>query len=150
MASTSRGQTFPTVKEPIGDAKNGREDVGDFVFKPIEELLMDTLPQKSIGDYKKTWQKFLEEMSITSNEAPSEEDYLRYLEKMRRVKKYKGSTLWSLYSKLNAVNQRLYGKRKRHDFLRFEKISVDKLQETSFKTGLVSRNSSCRAGLENL
>ncbi len=154
VASTSsRGQNLPTASRgqnlPTAEASNERENVGDFAFKPIEDLLMDTLPQKSVSDYKKAWQKFLSEMSISKDEVPCEADYLRYFEKLRRVSKYKGSTLWTLYSKLNAVHQRLYGKIT-FFFSKFKWSFLCMIQVTDFKIGRDSRSSSCHAEPGNL
>ncbi len=93
------GQKIPT---PL-------ENVGDFRFPSLDQLLMETLPQKSIERYKTSWKLFRSHMKLSDDVIPNEEVYLRYFYYLRKEKKFKGSTLWSIYSRLNACHSRLYG-----------------------------------------
>jgi hypothetical protein len=86
------------------------EDFSDFQLRSVEELLMDSIPQKSIAIYKKTWSIFRNFLGTNNDDiAPSEKNYIQFFDFMRRKKKYKGSTLWSVYSRLNGCHSRLYG-----------------------------------------
>ena len=86
-----------------------REDVSDFVLPSVDDILLNSIPEKSVEQYKKSWQRFLSHMKINNETIPSEEDYLRYLDYLRRERKLKGSTLWTIYSHLNGVHQRRFG-----------------------------------------
>ena len=68
------------------------------------------LPLKSSKTYIKFWNQFRETMGLVEDEAPSEEVYLHYLEDLRDVKHYKGNTIMTLFSRLNACHKYLYGK----------------------------------------
>ncbi len=78
--------------------------------EPMESILLEALPKKSAANYKKAWKEFTDDQKIPDETSPTEADYLRYLSRLRKERSYKGSTLWSLYSKLNAVHQSLYSK----------------------------------------
>ncbi len=87
-----------------------REDLGDFNLPPLEKILLETLPSKSISLYLKEWKDFTSKIGLNQQTIPSEEDYLRYFNYLRTERKLKGSSLWSIYSRLNAVHQRRFGK----------------------------------------
>ena len=53
---------------------------------------------------------------------PEESDYLQYFDYLHNVKGLKASTLWSIYSMLNAIHQREYGARLQNIFPRLTQL----------------------------
>ena len=101
-----------------------REDLSDFQMPSIEKILLGTLPEKSVKLYLRSWNLFTKKMELNNDTIPCEEDYLRYFHFLRHEKKLKGSTLWSIYSRLNGVHQRRFSKFLFHTYLRPDGILI--------------------------
>lgn len=78
-------------------------------------VILDSLPAKSKPLYEQAWATFKqfrrEELEKSDDEAPNLDDYLAYFDHLRTVKKLKGTSLWSMYSRLNSMHTRLYHSR---------------------------------------
>ena len=80
------------------------------VKRNVDEILNDTLPEKSKELYNKRWLNFMEFMGEPFRR-PSEEDYLQYFDYLHTEKKHKASAIWSIYSSLNCIHQREFAER---------------------------------------
>ena len=78
--------------------------------RKVDGILNDTLPQPSKEAYNKAWNEFMKFVR-KENTRPHEEDYLQYFDNLNNEKKLKASTIWTTYSKLNAIHQREFGER---------------------------------------
>ena len=76
--------------------------------RQVDEILKDTLPKPSKVAYNKAWNDFMKFVG-KENTRPREEDYLHYFDQLNNEKKLKASTIWSTYSKLNAIHQMEFG-----------------------------------------
>jgi hypothetical protein len=86
-------------------------DDRDANLTDFQTLLLRTLPAKSAEEYRKAWRLFRNFLGSNDDQIiPNEENYLYYFDYLRRLKNFKGSTLWSIYARLNGCHQRLYGK----------------------------------------
>lgn len=86
------------------------DDLNDFQPPPdLRNLLLETIPPKSAAIYRKSWADFYKFLRLPEDQQPTEANYLFYFDYLRRTKKFKGSTLWTLYAHLNGCHQRLYG-----------------------------------------
>jgi hypothetical protein len=57
------------------------EDFSDFQLRSVEELLMESIPQKSIAIYKKTWSIFRNFLGTNSDDiAPNEKNYIQFFD----------------------------------------------------------------------
>lgn len=77
--------------------------------RDVDEILLGTLPNNSQELYSKRWGEFI--IFIGEQRNPEETDFLQYFNSLRNNKKYKASTLWTIYSMLNSVYQKYYGKK---------------------------------------
>ena len=77
--------------------------------RSIEDILLKSIPPKSAELHQKTWKIFKKCSGLDDATNPIEEDYLRYFDFLRHEKKLKGSSLWTIYSRLNSVHLRLTG-----------------------------------------
>ncbi len=98
----------------------------------LDQIFASLAPEKSKARYDKCWEMFQDflctgqvtdatgttdeqsthqrqDPKILQNRSPTEEDYIKYFWYLRHTKKFKSSTLWSTYSRLNNNHQRLYG-----------------------------------------
>ena len=93
--------------ENLGEG--GRDDLDDSRLDcpHLGEILKELIPQKSTHAYEKCWSDF-RAFCHTAGE-PQEEDYLRYFHFLRKEKGLKGSSIWSMYSRLNSFHQRTFG-----------------------------------------
>jgi hypothetical protein len=78
-----------------------------------ETLMTETYPAKSKALYLEAYsnfEKFLKrEKQFVPNVAPSELSLLNYFSYLRKIKKWVATTIWSQYSRLNAVLKRKFG-----------------------------------------
>lgn len=72
----------------------------------ISDIIEETLPLKSKKEYKKEWTTFVS--FIKKNEKPSEEDFIRYFNFLKKSKDMQSSTIWKIYSMLNLMFQHHY------------------------------------------
>jgi hypothetical protein len=92
--------------ETMDDHDNRDGNLTDF-----QRILLRTLPAKSAEEYRKAWNLFRQFLGINDDQiVPNEQNYITYFDYLRRCRKFKGSTLWSIYARLNGCHQRLYGK----------------------------------------
>ena len=90
----------------------------------IEKILSDVVPNKSKQAYDKTWSDFelfrrssdtknenKDETNQQINDEPGEEDYMQYFYYLHKEKKFKSSSLWCMYSRLNNNHQRRFGQK---------------------------------------
>ena len=74
-----------------------------------EEIMAKAGPAKSLNAYEKSWLnmgKFLKkDLGVYE---PSEDDYIRYINFMRVAKKFKWSSIWSIFSRLKNCHQRRF------------------------------------------
>lgn len=97
------------------------------------EILEGLAPSKSVSAYKRYWmdfQMFLQkglsrvdednfnldiddkdDEEVEKEQEPKEEDYVRYFYYLKNTRKFKASSLWSIYSRLNNCHQRKFGSR---------------------------------------
>ena len=73
----------------------------------LAEIYKELGPGKSESVYKKRWEEFI---SYVGTEEPQEAEFAKYFSHLKNDKKFKSSSLWSVYSILNSYNKRLYGK----------------------------------------
>ena len=76
----------------------------------LDQILEETLPEKSKVLYQKRWVSFLAYMGEPARR-PLEIDFLQYFDYLRTEKKLESSTIWSIYSSLNSLHQREYGEK---------------------------------------
>jgi site-specific recombinase XerD len=76
----------------------------------IDEILNETLPEKSKELYNKRWLDFMEYMGDPPHR-PMENDYLQYFDYLHGEKKQQASSLWSVYSSLNSIHQREFAEK---------------------------------------
>jgi len=81
----------------------------------MERILGELQPSKSKDDYDKAHRVF---MDFCKGETPSEELYMTFFDGLRNEKKYRSSTLWSFYSKLNSYHQIATGRKLQQDYPR--------------------------------
>ncbi len=94
-------------------ADNMENDDGltdDPIPESLENIMLESMPKKSRKAYEKAWTEFRKDERINDGTMPNESNYLRHFSKLRKERKLKGSTLWSMYSRLNAFHSSLYGK----------------------------------------
>ena len=73
---------------------------------------------KSLKRYQSAWENF--QIFRNSKEKPKEQDYLRYFQWLHHEKKFVGTTIWSIYARLNYTHQKLYSEK----IQRWPKIST--------------------------
>ncbi len=86
------------------------DNLKDYVAKSALDSPESLIPKKSRACYEKVWRQFREDQNLQDGSIPTEQDYLEHFTKLREEKKLKASTLWSVYSRLNAFHTSLYGK----------------------------------------
>ena len=78
-----------------------------------DQLMSETYPAKSKAVYQAAYTNFelflKSEKKFEPNVAPDETSFLNYFRYLRNVKAWGASTIWSTYSRLNAVLKRRYG-----------------------------------------
>ena len=87
--------------------------------RAVEDILGETIPKKSKKLYTKRWEDF--KIYLQSDAEPTEDDYLQYMDWLKKEKKYQASTIWTIYSMLNSAHQNYYGKRLQ-DFRRLQTL----------------------------
>ena len=77
-----------------------------------DQLMSETYPAKSKAVYQAAFTNFelflKSEKKFEPNVAPDETSFLNYFRYLRNVKAWGASTIWSMYSRLNAVLKRRY------------------------------------------
>lgn len=81
----------------------------------MQRILDEMVPAKSKKDYENAHHLF---MDFCNQETPTEELYMTYFDHLRHQKKYKSTTLWSIYSKLNSHHQASTGRKLQQDYPR--------------------------------
>ena len=76
--------------------------------KAAGDILKKLGPKKTGHLYDIAWEKF--EKFRESTGAPEEEDFIQYFDYLREGRKFKASTMWNTYAKLNSCHKRRYGK----------------------------------------
>ena len=76
--------------------------------KAAGDILKKLGPKKTGHLYDIAWEKF--EKFRESAGAPEEQDFIQYFDFLREGRKFKASTLWNTYAKLNSCHKRRYGK----------------------------------------
>ncbi len=82
-------------------------------WKSYETLMKETYPSKSKTLYLSAYvsfEKFLKsEKQFVDNVVPSEISFLNYFDHLKTVKHWASTTIWSHYSRINAVLKRKFG-----------------------------------------
>ena len=84
-----------------------------WVKKTGDEIMKSLGPKKTGHIYEHAWNQFVEFINFPprgTSEPPTEDDYLSYYDYLHEGRKYKASTMWNTYAKLNSCHQRRYGK----------------------------------------
>lgn len=75
--------------------------------REVDEIINEEMaPKTSKQKYDQEWKRFLD---FSKTDSPCENHYLQYFDTLRRVKNYKASTLWTIYSILNSNHQMRVG-----------------------------------------
>ena len=89
---------------------------------------MDTPEFKSKSVYEQVFNEFVDHVKIPPGQQPTEDDYLTFLSHMRENRKYKGTSLTSILSRLDSVTAFRYGFNLK-GFHRIQKFVSDCRQE---------------------
>ena len=76
--------------------------------RSVDALLSDSIPSKSRSTYEKAWKEFAEFVD-KPNEKPNEEDFLQFFDYLKTEKNFVASSIWAIYSRLNAMFQLKHG-----------------------------------------
>lgn len=107
IPSSSRSQTPSPLRSPPrihSPTPSQWEDMD------AAEIMAGLAPIQSKGIYEKTWREFGEflKQDIEQQE-PCEADYIRFFNFLRKSRSLKGTSLWSMYSRLKNCHLRRYG-----------------------------------------
>ena len=92
----------PRTPSPLSSAAHSEANLQGWEDESVEEILAKVGPAKSLKVYEKAWlnlSRFLKK-DLGSYE-PSEGDYIRYFNFLRKAKKMKFSSLWTIHSSLS-------------------------------------------------
>ena len=71
--------------------------------RSIENILVETIPEKSKTEYIHQWKLFTE--FVGHQDQPTETDFIQYVDFLHTQRKYAASTMWKVYSILNHMFQ---------------------------------------------
>ena len=71
--------------------------------RPVDNILSDTIPEKSKNEYLHQWKLFVE--FVGHDDKPTETDFVQYVDYLHTQKKLAASTIWKVYSILNHMYQ---------------------------------------------
>ena len=81
-----------------------------WVRRSANEIMADQAPSNSRAVYERAWVLFGEFLERDVNQGePTEEEYIRYFDYLRKAKNYKSSSLWAIHSRVKNNHQRRYG-----------------------------------------
>jgi hypothetical protein len=109
------GEVEAADGEPeVGSSNPGSPSAEGNHWHSYEALMNDTYPAKSKTLYLEAYSNFEQflkrEKQFVPNVVPTELSLLNYFSYLRKTKKWVATTLWSQYSRLNAVMKRKFGK----------------------------------------
>ena len=68
-----------------------------------------SVPEKSKLSYERVWREFETFTGKVGDDEPTEEDYVKFFSYLAEVRKYKFSSLYSYFVRLNTCHQTRYG-----------------------------------------
>lgn len=84
-----------------------KEEAGNGSTSSNLDVFADLTPGHSKEVYEKAWDNFL--MFAAPEASPSEEDFARYFQHLKKDKGMKSSSLWAIFSRLNSCYKQRYG-----------------------------------------
>ena len=85
--------------------KGGYEIIEKLGGYEVTEKLAKNVPEKSKRHYERTWKEFETFRGKVGDEEPTEEDYLKFFNYLAEVRKFKSTSLYGYFSRLNNGHQ---------------------------------------------